>query len=71
MDFETFLRERVVLPAYGSAPSGLIAEHLEVIRRMEQLYGEEKSLSSEAMLKLSEKAGALAEQISAYNTSKK
>ena len=67
MDFETFLLERFLMPKYGKAPSWLVSEHQKAIKKMELLYLNEKSLTSEAMLKLSEQADAIAIQISSYN----
>lgn len=55
------------MPKYGKAPSRLVTEHRKAIKKMEELYLKEKSLTSEAMLKLSEQADALADQISLYN----
>ena len=67
MDFDKFIRERFQMPVFGKAPIKLIIKYLAVVHQMEQLYGREESLSSDAMLELNEKANSLVNQISSYS----
>lgn len=70
MDFDTFMRERVRAPMYGTAPGGLIAAHQEVVRQMERLYYEGISLTDETMLELCKKASELSAEIADFNKQK-
>ena len=70
MDFETYLREKVRVPAYGTAPGGLVDAHREIIRQMRRLYRAGVSLASGQMLELAGKADELSAEITEFNERK-